>query len=195
MSVDDMVGRLFRELRRMHEARNTLAFFTSDNGYLWGEHGLGGKDFPYTQSINVPMLERWPGHVPAATRDPDLVSNVDIAPTALDAAGLRPSPRYPMDGRSLLGRTAPRRRVYAEYFNDPKFPRVLSWASLRTHSHQYIEYYRGTNVVFRELYNLKTDPWELNNVLGDGDPTNNGAARKAAVLLQRARACKGATCP
>jgi arylsulfatase A-like enzyme len=195
MSVDDMVGRLFSELRHLHEARNTLAFFTSDNGYLWGEHGVAGKDFPYTQSIQVPLLERWPGHVPAGARDSDLVSNVDLAPTIMDAADLRPSPVYPMDGRSLLGRAAPRKRLYAEYFNDPKFPRVLSWASLRTHSYQYVEYYKRTNVVFRELYDLKTDPWELDNVLGDGDPSNNGAASKAAVLLRQARACKGATCP
>jgi arylsulfatase A-like enzyme len=195
MSVDDMVGKVFRELERLHEAGNTLAFFTSDNGYLWGEHGVAGKDFPYTQSIKVPLLERWPGHVAAATHNPNLVSNVDIAPTVLDAAGLRPSPSYPMDGRSLLDRTAPRQHVYAEYFNDPKFPKVLSWASLRTRTYQYIEYFQGTNVVFREYYDLRSDPWELNNVLADNDPTNNGQARQAAVLLRRARACKGTSCP
>jgi arylsulfatase A-like enzyme len=195
MSVDDMVGHVFRELSRLHEAGNTLAFFTSDNGYLWGEHGLGGKDFPYTDSIQVPLLERWPGHVPAASADPHLVSNVDIAPTVLDAAGLQAESRYPMDGRSLLDRTAARKRLYAEYFNDPKFPRVLSWASLRTRSYQYTEYYQGANVVFREYYNLKTDPWELNNVLADGDPKNDGHAGRAATLLHRARTCKGATCP
>jgi arylsulfatase A-like enzyme len=195
MSVDDMVGKIFRELTRLHEAGNTLAFFTSDNGYLWGEHGVAGKDFPYTESIEVPLLERWPGHVAAATKNPDLVSNVDIAPTVLDAASLRPSAIYPMDGRSLLDQTAPRTRVYAEYFNDPKFPKVLSWASLRTRSYQYIEYLQGTNVVFREYYDLRSDPWELENVLDDGDPTNNGHARQASALLGQARVCKGATCP
>ncbi|MEA2485015.1 MAG: hypothetical protein QOD46_126 [Actinomycetota bacterium] len=195
MSVDDMVGKVFGQLERLHEAGNTLAFFTSDNGYLWGEHGVAGKDFPYTQSIKVPLLERWPGHVAAATHNPNLVSNVDIAPTVLDAAGLRPSPSYPMDGRSLLDQTAPRQHVYAEYFNDPKFPKVLSWASLRTRTYQYIEYFQGTNVVFREYYDLRSDPWELNNVLADNDPTNNGQARQAAVLLRRARACKGTSCP
>jgi arylsulfatase A-like enzyme len=195
MSVDDMVGKVFGELNRLHDAGNTLAIFTSDNGYLWGEHGLGGKDFPYTESIQVPLLERWPSHVASRTQDPDLVSNVDIAPTALEAAGLRPSALYPMDGRSLLDRTTPRKLVYSEYFNDPKFPRVLSWASVRSRSYQYIEYFKGTNVVFREYYNLRSDPWELDNVLDDGDPTNNGAAKQAAVQLRRARVCRGTTCP
>jgi arylsulfatase A-like enzyme len=195
LSVDDMVGRIFRLLRRFHEARNTLAFFTSDNGYLWGEHGVRGKSVPYTESIHVPLLARWPGHVPAHGVDRHLVSNVDIAPTVLDAAGIQPSRRFPMDGRSLLVRGTPRKRVLTEFFNDPHFPKVPTWASLRTHSYQYNEYYQGTKVVFREYYDLKTDPGELHNVLNDGDPGNNGQAAKAAILLRQARVCSGSTCP
>ena len=190
-----MVGRIFRLLRRFHEAHNTLAFFTSDNGYLWGEHGVRGKSLPYTESINVPLLARWPGHVPAHRVDRNFVSNVDIAPTILDAAGIQPSPRFPMDGRSLLAQRKPRKRVYTEFFNDPHFPRVRSWASLRTHRYQYTEYYQGTKVVFREYYDLKIDPGELHNVLDDGDPRNNGRADKAAVLLHQARVCSGPACP
>lgn len=195
ISVDDMVGRIFRELRRFHEARNTLAFFTSDNGYLWGEHGVRGKSLPYTESIHVPLLERWPGRVGAHAIDRALVSNVDIAPTILDAAGVEPNPRFPMDGRSLLTPDPPRKRVFTEFFNDPHFPKIRTWASLRTHRYQYTEYYQGTQVVFREYYRLKTDPGELHNVLDDGDPKNNGHAARAEVLLHRARACSGAACP
>ncbi|HET7482656.1 MAG TPA: sulfatase-like hydrolase/transferase, partial [Actinomycetota bacterium] len=68
LSVDDMVGRIFGTLRRQGE-QNTLAFFIGDNGYLWGEHGLLEKDVPYTDSIRVPLMMRWPGHVTAGTVD------------------------------------------------------------------------------------------------------------------------------
>jgi hypothetical protein len=100
-----------------------------------------------------------------------------------------------MDGRSLLTPDPPRKRVFTEFFNDPHFPKIRTWASLRTHRYQYTEYYQGTQVVFREYYRLKTDPGELHNVLDDGDPKNNGHAARAEVLLHRARACSGAACP
>jgi arylsulfatase A-like enzyme len=193
--VDDMVGRIFKELKRYHEDRNTLALFTSDNGFLWGEHGVRGKELPYTEAVHVPLLARWPGHVPGGDVDRHLVSNVDIAPTIMEAAGLRPDPRYPMDGRSLLDRTERRKMVLTEYFNDPHFPKVKSWASLRTNRYSYTEYYDGTNVVFREYYQLNRDPGELHNVLSDGDPKNNGRVERLSALLRLARRCTGRTCP
>src|SRR5439155_2018194 len=127
MSVDDMVGRIFRVLRQMGEDRTTLAFFLSDNGFLWGEHQVAGdrgetetsltkitgKRLPYTQSIHVPFLVRWPGHVRTGVRDPRFVANVDIAPTIMEAAGLTPPASLPMDGRSLLSGRA-REEMFVE---------------------------------------------------------------------------------
>ncbi len=75
LSVDDMVGAVFAALHATGQGRDTLAFFLSDNGLLWGEHGLVGKQVPYLQSIKVPMMMRWPAAGIRATIDRRLVAN------------------------------------------------------------------------------------------------------------------------
>jgi arylsulfatase A-like enzyme len=100
MSVDDMVAEIFRELRVLDETRNTLAIFISDNGYEWGEHRLRGKWRPYSESIHVPFAMRWPGHFDPGSTNTGIATNVDVAPTVLEAAGVAPG--SPMDGVSLL---------------------------------------------------------------------------------------------
>src|SRR6185503_665738 len=85
MSVDDLVQQVFTTLEADGEAENTLAIFLSDNGYLWGEHGLEAKGFAYDESIRVPMYMRWPAHVVPDATDSRLVSNIDLAPTIADA--------------------------------------------------------------------------------------------------------------
>jgi arylsulfatase A-like enzyme len=197
MSVDDMVGRVFDTLRRLGETRRTLAIFTSDNGYLWTEHHLGGdggtggqKRAPYTQSIQVPLFLRWPTHVTGGSRDGRLTGTVDIAPTVLDAAGLDPDPeRPPLDGRSLLS-SERRTRIVLEYRSDT--PKVPTWASTRTRRYQYIEYYRDGRRFFREYYNLIRDPWQLRNLLHDGNPGGPDVAAISA-RLQHDRRCVGTT--
>ena len=85
MSVDDMVGTVMDEVDRLGES-NTLAVYMSDNGLLWGEHHIGdSKRFPYTASVGVPMLLRWPGHIDGGSADARLAANIDLAPTIQDA--------------------------------------------------------------------------------------------------------------
>jgi arylsulfatase A-like enzyme len=197
MSVDDMVGRVFDTLRRLGETRRTLAIFTSDNGYTWTEHGLGGdggaggqKRTPYTQSIKVPYFLRWPGHVDDGRRDGRITGTVDIAPTVLEAAGVAAdAAQPPLDGHSLLS-SERRTRIVLEYQRDT--PRVPSWASIRTRRYQYIEYYRNGRRFFREYYDLRRDPWQLRNLFRDGNPANPDVAAIAA-RLQRDRRCAGTT--
>ncbi len=169
MSVDDMVQRIFAELDTLDETSDTLAIFTSDNGYLWGEHRIGGeKRFPYSESVEVPFYMRWPGHVAPGEVDDRLVANVDILPTILDATGVDPTLRHPLDGRSALV-TSTRRRLLLEYWRSPDSPTVPGWASIRRPGFQYIEWYSdGGSVTFREYYNLVKDPYELRNLLHDG---------------------------
>jgi arylsulfatase A-like enzyme len=203
MSVDDMVSRVFHTLKDLGEARNTLVLFISDNGFMWGEHGLRGKSLPYEQAIRVPFLARWPGHFRAGAVDNRLVANIDIAPTILEAAGITPDPAYPLDGRSLLGSDSQRQSQLTEYFPSLFVPTAEPryWASIRSTTFKYTEYYSddGTTVIDREYYNLRTDPWELHNLLGDADPANDPDVAVLSAQLAHDRACEGtvgvAACP
>ena len=198
MSVDDMVGRLVGALEGLGEKRDTLAIFTSDNGYLWADHAFGGdagtagdKRVPYTASVQVPFFLRWPGHVPRRSRDNRLVGNVDIAPTVLSAARIAPDPaKPPLDGRSLLG-PGRRSRILLEYWKERGQP-IPTWASLRTRRYQYIEYYRSDGRrSFREYYNLVRDRWQLRNLLGDATAANDPDVRRLHARLMRDRRCAG----
>ena len=193
MSVDDLVADLLSTLRATDEENDTLVFFLSDNGYLWGEHGWSGKWVPYTESVNIPMFMRWPGRLEGGVDDGRIVANIDIAPTVLEAAGLPPDPNDPMDGRSLLDTTWTRDRILLEAWRNRRHP--TTWASLRTPTHQYTEYY-GNDVTpsFIEYYDLVSDPWQLANVLGDGTAANDPppeAVARLSLRLTQDRVCSG----
>ena len=114
MSVDDMVQTVFQTLEATGEASNTLAIFLSDNGFMWGEHGMRAKGDPYDPSVRVPMYIWWPGHVVAGATDSRLVANIDVAPTIVAAVG-GIAPPVPMDGRSLLDTMQSRTRLLTEH--------------------------------------------------------------------------------
>ena len=195
LSVDDLVDRVMRRLSDSGELDNTLVFFLSDNGYAWGEHRHVGKFVPYTESIKVPFVVRWPGHLAAGTVDDRMVATIDIKPTVLAAAGIPLRDGDVVDGRSLLdgGR---RQRLLAEYWLDQaNAPGIRDWAALRTPAWQYIEDYdQPGGATFREFYDLTSDPGMERNLLADHDPANDPPPGIQAELAA-ARACKGADCP
>jgi arylsulfatase A-like enzyme len=195
MSVDDLVGRVFRNLKRMRERESTLAVFVSDNGVQWAEHGISGKGAAYTGSIKIPMYARWPGHLGRRAKDSRIATHVDIAPTILDAAGV--SPRHVLDGHSLLNHSWDRDVLFNEYWFQQRRSTRPSWASVRSDSHQYIEYYDpgATTLEFREYYDLKADPWQLQNLFGDDDPRNDPDVDHLVAMLDRFRSCAGRSCP
>jgi arylsulfatase A-like enzyme len=196
MSVDDMVSAVFSELSRLGEARNTLAFFVSDNGYLWAHHGIVNKTVPYLPSIRVPMMVRWPRRIPGRSADHRMVANIDIAPTIARAARLRNVPQ--IDGRSLLNRRWRREHLLIEYFEGDTGI-APTWASITAPTYQYVEYYdEDERTTFREYYELRKDPWQLTNRLGDADPSNDPEADWVSELSDRLgeeRKCSGRLCP
>jgi arylsulfatase A-like enzyme len=192
MSVDDLVGALMRRLGALGERSNTLALFLSDNGLMWGEHGLNWKAVPYTPSSRIPMFMRWPqGKVPAGLSDDRLTAVIDVAPTVLQAAGLEAE--HAVDGRSLLDGSWSRDWLLFEYRGGFDVP---PWTSLRSPTEVYVEYYEdeGAEATFREYYDVAADPWQLVNLLGDADPTNDPSTASVAQLsaqLARDRRCSG----
>ncbi|MGH8993373.1 MAG: sulfatase family protein [Acidimicrobiia bacterium] len=188
-SVDDLVAAVAAKLAALGEDGDTLVILTSDNGYFWGEHGQKSKSLPYTEGIHVPLLLRFPGRVAPGIVDNRWASVTDVAPTVLQAAGA--APPGVMDGASLL-LPSTRSEHFVEYSRDPGF-RYPPWASLRDASSQYMEYYEddGTTILFREYYDLVTDPYQMENLLGDADPANDPDVTARSARLALLASCAG----
>jgi arylsulfatase A-like enzyme len=138
-------------------------------------------------------MVRWPGRVEAGAVDDRLVGGVDLLPTVLQATGTTPPALgYPLDGRSLFA-PGERERILLEFHTGHRnYP---SWASIRTHTTQYLEYYAKDDrtVTFREHYDLVADPHQLDNVLADDDPSNDPDVDALSAELKLHRACQGGT--
>ena len=163
--LDDQVRDIVRALRSTGQLDNTLVMLVSDNGYLLGEHRLFRKEHPYEESAGVPFLVRGPG-VRTGVSDA-LVSQVDLMPTTLEAAGLDPDDVRTLEGRSMLAplRTGDwsgwRRRLLVE---NPH----LGWALLREGPMVFVDHHdRGEH----ELYDLADDPHQLRSLHREVDVT------------------------
>ncbi len=195
-SVDDNVGRVTDWLRAQGQFDDTLLMYTSDQGFFLGDHGWFDKRFMYEQSIQMPFVMSYPNRIPAGTAVEALVTNVDIAPTILDAAGLDIPER--MQGASFLahaaGEDAPQAdAVYYRYYeHDDIWHHAFAHYGVRTERWKLIYFYNdglglpGCGAAIYppewELYDLEADPDELNNVYGC-----EGFEEKTAELRARLR--------
>lgn len=159
-ATDRGIGRILRELKRNHALGNTVLIFTSDNGYLYGEHRIaGGKGRPYEPSIRIPLAITGPSLFTGDESSPvgQMTANVDLAPTILDLARAQPCPRRgecrKLDGRSLVpllrgdGSDWPQdRAVVIENLGSGNLDRIGStgrscrWRGLRTSRIAYFEH-------------------------------------------------------
>jgi N-acetylglucosamine-6-sulfatase len=184
LGVDDAVERIVGELAASGELDRTVIFFLTDNGYSFGEHRIRGKRCPYEECIRTPFAVRMPS---ATAHDvAGLISNVDLAPTIVDLAGVDPTASF--DGRSFAaalrgGDWRPPEAVYLEWAGDRDIP---AWQGVRTQDFAYIEDSDGSV----ELYDLTgrlapADPLELRNRAYD--PRYLDTIVHLAVLLQAFR--------
>lgn len=168
-SIDENVGRLLRYLDEAGLTRSTLVVYMGDNGFALGEHGFYDKRDAYETSIRVPLLAWAPGRIQPGTVITQMVQNIDIAPTLLDAASVAPPADAPrMDGRSfwplLLGRAVPwRDHILYEYYWEWNFPATPTLFAIRTDRWKYI-YHHGVWDC-DGLYDLQTDPLERHNLI------------------------------
>ena len=161
LAVDEAVGRALEALEDTGRLENTVIVYTSDNGFLWGEHRLTGKQAPYEESIRVPFVVRYDAEIGAPRTDGRLVANIDIAPTITDLAGIS---RGGVNGRSLrpLWRGAPvswRRQLLVESARTGPNPLVPGYCAVRGRKYAYVAYETREE----ELYDLATDPGQLQN--------------------------------
>lgn len=170
-AIDEGLGEILRALEETGHLKDTMVVFTSDEGYFYGEHGLSvERRLAYEESIRIPLLIRYPGLVEAGSRREQMVLNLDLAPTFLELAGVRPPSNWP--GRSLvpLLKENPRNwreSFLIEYFSDRVFPRMsnMGYQAVRTKDHKYIHYLELPGA--DELYDLKDDPYEMRNLVAE----------------------------
>jgi arylsulfatase A-like enzyme len=219
LAVDDSVRAILNALARSGQLDDTIIMFTTDNGVLAGQHRIPvGKNEPYEEAIDVPLFVRGPG----IARQGDVatpVANVDLAPTILELAGASVAPEVarPIDGESLVPELQsglglePNREVVIEGRDDLKRARrgykVLSYVGVRTIRYAYIENRRASTnsrqvakqmaigdgrTASVELYDLKRDPFELENRARD--PAYASVRAALADQLERLASCSGANC-
>ena len=173
-SVDEGVGRILDLLERQGTLDDTVILFLGDNGFFFGEHGLGPeRRFAYEEGIRSPFVVRWPARVRPGSRVSQLVICQDIAPTLIELAGGKPGTQ--IQGRSLLPlfeaqgarRVAGWRKSFlVEYWAEQAMPWLvgMSYKAVRTDRFKYIHWInRSRNGELDELYDLQADPYEMDN--------------------------------
>jgi arylsulfatase A-like enzyme len=163
--VDDWVGKILNKLDELKLTENTLVIFVSDHGEMLGAHGMRGKFCFYEESVRVPFLMRYPGKIKAGQTISTPVSVLNIFPTILDYAGVK---SIPTDGYSLKG--------VVEGTKSPKYDFAVSewqWTNgnvpsimIRTENWKLMTTHRNGGKNIEALFDLKSDPFEVNNLLG-----------------------------
>ncbi len=190
-AVDEGVGRIVDALRRTGELDNTYVVFTSDNGWLQGEHRLPLKKVDvYDPSTRIPLVVSGP-KVPRDVTVRDWTSNVDLPATILELAKApRPGATFPLDGAPLTPYLSdPARRtgrvVLHEAYDDNG---KIDYQAVRAGRWKYVRYATGET----ELYDLRADPHELTN--RHRDPRFPKVRKQLRRLLAQQAECRGAAC-
>ncbi len=193
LAVDDSLGRIVGALEKKGVLDNTVVVFTSDHGYFYGEHGLNEeRRLAYEETIRIPLVVRYPALAKAGSILPEMVLNIDLAPTLLDVAGLQPGAQ--IQGRSLVPVLKQDAREWRssfliEYFTDTVFPRIrnMGYVAVRTGRHKLITYreLKGMD----ELYDLEVDPFEETNLVDrpEAQQTLQQMRAELARLLEQTR--------
>jgi arylsulfatase A-like enzyme len=192
-SVDDSVGRVLDYLDKSGLAKNTVVIYASDQGFYLGEHGWFDKRFMYEQSLRTPCIIRYPGVAKPGSVEEHIVSNLDLAETFLELAGVEIPDD--MQGRSLVPilKGAPpddwRTAFYYHYYEGP--PAV----------HTVCEHYGVTDGRYKLIHYYKIDQWELFDLMNDpdemhsvyGQPDYAGPRQRMEDELKRQRDVLGVT--
>ena len=165
-SVDDSIGAVMNQLKKMGIYDDTLVIYMGDNGYMFGEHGLIDKRVAYETSSRVPMLMQCPSIIKGKTEVEQVVANIDIAPTVMEAMGLEKPPH--MDGQSFLPLALGKSIDWRDYFLyvyywEQNYPQTPTHFCLRGDKFKYITYYGIWDS--DELFDIQKDPDEQDNLI------------------------------
>ena len=166
MGVDESIGRVLDALKARGELDSTLVIYMGDNGFAFGEHGLIDKRTAYEESMKVPLLARCPELFRGGSAVAEIVANLDIMPTVLEACGV--AAPAGLDGTSWLGlargeKTPWRKELLYEYFWERNFPQTPTLHALRTERYKFVRVHGLWDI--DELYDLEEDPLESRNLI------------------------------
>lgn len=181
-AMDDNIGRLLDYLEANNLLENTLIVYTSDQGFYMGEHGWFDKRFMYEESLRTPLVMRLPAKYNAHGKATEMIQNIDHAPTFLEIAGAK----VPSDiqGESYLpilkGKhlKKARKALYYHFYEFPAEHMVKRHYGIRTERYKLIHFYNDIDTW--ELYDLKKDPSEMNNLI-----ENPGYGKKIKQLKKQ----------
>ncbi|MBT4500427.1 MAG: sulfatase-like hydrolase/transferase [Gemmatimonadetes bacterium] len=202
--IDDGLGQILDALERLGLREDTIVVFCADHGDFMGEHRMACKGGVFYDCLTrVPLILSWPGQVAEGERDGSLVNLVDVVPTLLQLQGMEAPCSMQGEGLPTVTDEASREATFSEYgAGGPPFGmedleklekpygrrgliRSLQWREaegrrkmVRTRAWKYVHDSMGDR---DELYDLKNDPWELVNVVGD--PGNAGVVSEMRLRL------------
>jgi arylsulfatase A-like enzyme len=203
LAVDDLIGAIVAELDGAGTLSNTVILFTSDNGWLHGEHRVVGKGVSFDDAIRVPLVIRSPAGAEGA-RASQIALNNDLAPTLAQMAGIVPP--YDPDGASLVPilqnpstQSWHRRSFLVERWFIPSFFRSeppTYFALRRLHAnlnYLYVATYANTLApaiaTHHEFYEMNSDPNQLSSI-----PLPAASYTAVDNYLILLRTCRGQTC-
>ena len=171
MSVDENIGRVLDHLEKIGELDNTIIVYTSDQGFFLGEHGWFDKRFMYEECQRMPFIVRYPMSIKAGTTTSAIAMNIDFGPTFLDYAGVEvPADMQGQSLRPILDSEGKvpadwREAAYYHFYEYPAEHSVKRHYGIRTADCKLIHFYNDVDQW--EMYDMNTDPKELNNVYDD----------------------------
>jgi len=175
--IDDWIGKILDTLDELGLTENTIVIFTSDHGEMLGSHGMREKNVFYTESAQIPLMIRFPKEIKKGTVVGHYVTNIDLFSTILDYTGV--GEKFKSDGRSLRDLIENKKTDRPEYI-------VTEWNFRGDVISNYMVMHKGWKLlvpyskeskVINAMYDLNSDPHEMNNLLGSNSESSKYKAK------------------
>ena len=166
---DEQVGQLLGSLEDSQISENTIVIYTSDHGENMGDHGLWWKNSMYDCSTKIPLIVSWPERWGRGKRRTEICSLLDVVQTIMEATDT-PTPKD-WDGHSMINLLDERDSKWKNYAISEYYANNIAsgHCMIRNGDFKYV-YFNRINDQYpeaRQLFNLKEDPGEFNNLAAD----------------------------